>query len=267
MHIRRSLVLVALLALPAPPPVLSQRAAAVSSPVALVIEVHGTVWADVDGRKAPARTFDWFTAGTALSTEDGSTAVVVFENGARVQLGERARIRVTANGPAQTKGLVRTLAPVPPLPRVSAVTLEGPATRINAVRVRGDAIAQLHPNDAAVLADRTQLRFEPAREFGSYAIAIEREDGTIAFETTTSAAVVDVPAQVLQPGARYYWRVAAQDPLGRVVRGSARFVTLTSEQWARREALRQHLEFSPSNLAFLTAIDRSLGLVPDVRAR
>jgi hypothetical protein len=206
------------------------------------------------------RTLDWFTDGTRLSTGAGASIVVVFENGARTRLGERSRLLVAGHGPAEATGHVETLPPVPPLPQVRAVPLEGPATRINAVRVRGDGFARLVPDGAAVVADTARLEFAPEQEFSSYAISIERADGLIAFEKTTTATSVDVPAGVLTPGSQYHWHVQAQDPLGRRVRGSARFETLSSEQSARRQALRQHLGTNPDHAAFLAEIDRSLGL-------
>jgi hypothetical protein len=192
---------------------------------------------------------------------------VVFQNGVRTRLGRRSRLRVTANGPADAKGIVEGLDPVPPLPPVSAVALDGPGIRVNAVRVRAEAFALLHPDGVAVVADRVQLQFEPAREFSSYAVSVEQEDGSIAFETITSITSVDVPPGVLQPGSRYYWRVAAADPLGRSVRGHGRFVTLTSEQAVRRAELRRHLGSSPADVAFLAAIDRSLGLARPAPSR
>jgi len=259
---------VAFIAVLTPLTTMAQRAKADSRPVAIVTEVHGNVWAETAGPgKQEARTFDWFSAGAVLSTDAGATMVVVFESGKRTRLGERSRIRVTADGPADARGITEPLTPVPPLPHVSVVTLEGPATRINAVRVRGDAFARLHPDGSALIADQARLQFEPVREFSSYAITIEREDGTLAFDTTTSATSIDVRPGVLQPGTQYYWRVAAQDPLGRVVRGTGRFVTLTSEQVTRREELRRHLGSSPADLALLAEVDRSLGLVREALPR
>jgi hypothetical protein len=226
-----------------------------------VTEVRGQAKAESPGvATRHVRPLDWFADGTRLSTGAGASIVVVFSNGARTRLGERSQVLVAADGPVDAKGRVETLPSVPPLPQVRAVPLEGPATRINAVRVRADGFSRLLPDGAAVLADAARLEFAPEREFSSYAISIERDDGSIAFEKTTTATAVDVPAGALIPGARYHWHVQAQDPLGRRVRGSARFETLTGEQSARRQALRQHLGTSPDHAAFLAEIDRSLGL-------
>jgi hypothetical protein len=258
--VTRTIALALLVAL-VPAAALSQRASSPAPPRAIVTEVRGLAQAESPGAAIrKVRTLDWFTDGTRLSTGAAGSMVVVFQNGVRTRLGERSQVLVAADGPAEAKGIVETLPPVPPLPQVEAVPLEGPATRINAVRVRGEAFARLLPDGAAVLADGARLEFVPEQEFSSYAISIERTDGSIAFEKTTTATSIDVPPGVLTPGAQYHWHVQAQDPLGHRVRASARFETLTSEQSARRQALRQHLGTNPDHAAFLAEIDRSLGL-------
>jgi hypothetical protein len=258
----RPLVLTALAAILTPLPASAQEAKLDTRPLAIVTEARGETWAQPPGgRKLEVGPLDWAVGGTILATGGDASMVVVFQNGMRTRLGEHSRLRVTADGPADATGSAHALPRVPALPQVGLVSLEGPATRINAVRVRGEAFARLHPDGAGVMAEAARLEFEPVREFSSYAISIEREDGTIVFETTSSATSIDVPPGLLRHGTPYYWRVSARDPVGGNVRGAGRFVTLTAEQAARRGALQRQLASSPAELPWLAEIDRSLGLL------
>jgi hypothetical protein len=263
MHIQSEPVLALLLATLAVLPGVSQGDRSHARPVAIVTSVEGEATAETPGMaKHRIRDLEWFTAGAVLTTGSKASLVVVFQNGTRIKLDDRSRFRVAPEGPVDVTGSIQELPAVPPLPDVGVVKLAGPASRINAVRVRADAFATMEPDGAAVLADAAHLEFESTRDFTQYELTIERDDGTLAFETKTLTTSIKVPSGVLHPGALYVWHIQALDPLGRRVRSSARFVTLTSEQVARRRALKEHFDSREPNTAFLQEIDRALGLLP-----
>lgn len=263
MHIQSEPLLALFLATLAVLPGVSQGDRADARPVAIVTSVEGQATAEAPGTaKRPIRELDWFTAGTLLSTSAKGSLVIVFQNGKRIRLDERSRLRVGPDGPIDMTGSTHELPAVPPLPDVGVVKLAGPASRINAVRVRADAFAKMEPDGSAVLADAAHLTFEPRRDFAQYEVTIERDDGTLAFETKTNDTSVKVPGGALHPGAVYVWHIQALDALGGRVRGSARFVTLTSEQVARRRALRDYFGSREPNAALLQEIDRALELLP-----
>jgi hypothetical protein len=212
------------------------------------------------------KTLGWQTEGIVISTGERSSMTIVFLNGRRATAGERSSLKISAEGPIDVRGTVTPLAAIPPLPEVRPVVFETASTRISAVRVRGDAFERLQPDgEAATVSHETRLEFEPVSRMSIYEIEIVGEDGARLYRTTTKETHVDVPGDVLTPGRRYYWSVEARDALGRVVRGSARFVTLSREQVGRRASLTQALASSPDHLLFLAEIDRSLGLFRQAR--
>jgi hypothetical protein len=120
-----------------------------------------------------------------------------------------------------------------------------------------------------MLADATVLRFAPVADASRYGVVLEAADGTALFDTETRSSSVSVPPGVLQPGARYYWRVRTLDRIGQVATSTAAFVTLDAENARARAMLDAALRdgADASSLALLAEIDRTLGLLEEALAR
>ena len=170
---------------------------------------------------------------------------------------------------APVSGTVRLLDPLPSLPAIAPIAKSAqPRGEAAAIRIRGDRIRHLYPADqAAALADRTVLRFEPVTGAAKYKVEVEDERGARIAEFETSEPAVAVSAGVLAPGRSYYWRVSSLDSVGPPARGAAQFVTLNEQNAGARRALRAALEDTgdPRSLALLAEIDRALGLLWEAR--
>jgi len=130
------------------------------------------------------------------------------------------------------------------------------------------AIAGLYPRGgAATLAGATVLRFAPVDGARKYRIEVQDRGGMVVFATETAAPPATLPAEVLQAGTPYSWRVRTVEQVGPVAEGKASFVTLPAQLAQAREELRRSIETmgDAASLALLAEVDRSLGLRLEAR--
>ncbi len=236
--------------------------AAAAEPVAIVYSLSGKASLTAPVQRT-LRLFDRLPAGTAVEVSPGSRMALAFVNGNRYELSERSRVTIGQKDLASRTGPVRSLPPVPPLPRLSPITAEDrPGPKAGAVRIRSEEIGNLSPDGTFALADATVLRFQPAGGAARHRLEIEDALGIVAFRTDTQASEVLVPARLLAPGAAYHWTVTALDRPGPAMRGTADFVTLSRKAASARERWRKTIErlSDGSAAALLDAVDHGLGL-------
>lgn len=240
------------------------------SPVAIVSHMTGT--ASVTAGPGPAvalKPYDWIPPDATIEVATKSSVTIVLVSGKRFELPESTRASIRADRVSPVAGTVRLLDPLPALPAIAPIA-KSAQTRGDAaaIRIRGERISHLYPaGQAAALADRTVLRFEPVAGAAKYKVEVEDERGARVAEFETSEPAVAVSAGVLAPGRSYYWRVSSLDSAGSPARGAAQFVTLSEQNAVARRALRSELENTgdPSSLALLAEIDRALGLMWEAR--
>jgi hypothetical protein len=222
-------------------------------------------------KKGALSLFDWVQAGAVIEVGAGSKVVLAFANGNRYALAEGTKATITASGPQPSAGSVSPLDPVPPLPHLAAIANTAQAgARSGAIRLRGSAehIRNLYPrSDTTTLPESTVLRFAPYEGATRYRVEVEDETGRTVFDAETQSSALAVPGGILQPGARYYWKVRTVERIGPSVRAESEFSTLGQEDIRRRTALRVALEKKGDvdSLALLAEIDRRLGLLLEAR--
>jgi hypothetical protein len=223
-------------------------------------------------KRGTVHVFDWLEAGSVLETGEGSHLAVVFANGDRYEMGDSARLTVTASGPKALKGTTHRLDSIPPIPRLTAIGGETPVgLRSGAIRLRqGSAmrIRRLYPRiDCVTLPDKTAFRFGLIDGAARYRVELEDETGKTIFEAETQSSPLSVPPGILRPGAPYYWKVRTVEGMGPSVRGEAEFETLEEQDIVRRTALRAALlkMGDVDSLALLANIDLRLGLLVEAR--
>ncbi len=107
---------------------------------------------------------------------------------------------------------------------------------LGGLRSAGRALA-LVPNRTRVRAGAVRLVWTPAPGVASYAVAVMGPQASV-FETTVAATRLDLPAEVVQPGATFFWEVrdaASADSFTAL--GSAGFTTLDRAAEDQVEAL------------------------------
>ena len=235
-------------------------------PVAIVASVSGA--AQVKPPAGPQRglgLFERLFVGATVRTDPQSIVTVAFANGQRFELRGEADVTLGREGFARTRGLVRTLTPVPPLHRIPPVRdLE--RGRTAALRVRGGVVGGLYPRDgAAVLADEAVLRFSAPPEAGPCRVEVEDAAGNSISRTDSGGSEAALPKGVLAPDQHYTWRVRCPAATGVTLRADASFVTLSKEQGEARTALKAAAQADASSLALLAEIDQGLGLLREAR--
>ncbi len=241
-----------------------------AAPAALVYQLRGEAALTVPSEeRRPLRLFDRLPAGATVEAGPGSRLALAFANGRRYELGERSRATLGPENLSLRSGPVRSLPPVPPLPRLLPIAEEErPGLHAGAVRIRAERIAGLYPHRGVTsLAGATKLRFEPVEGAGKYQIEIQDRQGNAVFAAETTSSAVNVAAGILQPGVRYDWTVRTIERVGPVIKGEAGFVTLPRQTAEAREALRKAVEASGdgASLALLAEVDRSLGMLLEAR--
>lgn len=241
------------------------------APVAIVAGLRGEAGVRVPGEaERPLRLFEWLRPGAAVRAGTGSTLVLAFLDGSRRELSAGARAALGPAGLAQSEGPVRALAGLPALPEPPALlpsALEG--TRAGAIRIRSGGLTGLYPRHGwPIDPEAPALAFEPATGASRYAVEVEDESGRRVHADELAAPPLALPAGLLRPGARYYWRVRTLDTVGTPARGEAEFSTLTEPGAARLRALRAELAAGDgAALGLLAAVERGLGLLAPARER
>jgi hypothetical protein len=236
-------------------------------PVAIIYQVSGEALRVAPGR-SPLHLFDRLPAETTLELAPGSRLAIAFVTGKRYEISGPARATLGKGDLAATSAGVRSLPPVPPLPRLAAIAADDrPGLKAGAVRIRAERITGLYPRRGAVtLAGETVLQFQPVTGAREYRVEVQDGQGRTVFRTDAGSPPVKVPTGTLRPGHRYSWMVRTLDRPGAVARGEADLVTLGQDAARVREEARKVLAAEgPGSLPLLAEIDQSLGLLLEAR--
>ena len=258
--------IIVLLGALAPPVGAGEQAA--PGPIALIAAIDGPahVMLPRATRATALRLFDRLPVDATITTGSQATVLVVFRTGARARITPDSLVKVADRSLETLAGRIERLADVPPLPVFDPPAADVPRGRVAAVRIRGEEFDDLYPRgEARSLADATELAFVPKHAYGAYDVEIFDQGGRVVFMTRATEPRVVVPANVLDPGRSYVWRVSARTPSGAVIHGQARFATLTAEQRDWRRAARRAVQPQAVDALWLAEIDLALGLLREAR--
>lgn len=234
-------------------------------PAAIVCFVAGKTTVKLpDGAEKEAGLFERLVPGTHIQTGNDGKLVLAFLNGKRFEIGRNGAALVARDG-IQAPVQCQSLSPVPAMVNLPPITEEEKlGKRPTAVRIRTDVVSLgLYPSQgAAVAAGQCVLRFKGVEGMDRYKVELENQAGNTVFAVETPAVTVAVPAEILMPGATYYWRVKTLDPQKATVRDEALFVTLSKEAAIARQTLKEQAGKSKdvSLLLLMAETDNRLGL-------
>jgi hypothetical protein len=202
-----------------------------------------------------------------VATRDASELVIALRDGSRFRLGSLARATVSIQGLSGKAGPIESLGTLAPIPDVAPLVRPVPG-QLGAVRIRSAVVKGLYPAAPFTsLADATTLSFEMPAPGIEARVEIEDEAGETVFETRTQAGSLRLPAGILRPGERYYWRVRTVGKAGPAASGSAEFETLAADVARARERLAANGKGDDIEALTLTAeVDHQLGLLREARA-
>jgi len=231
--------------------------------VAIIVSLSGQASIRTSAAVAtPASNLAWLAAGVTVESGAKSALTIILANGRRYELGERARVTVNADALTTLSGAVRELQRLPPMPKLAGIAGDH-RTLAGGIRLRGASKLHLYPaGGAAALPGAVTLSFAPIDSATSYNVTLMDQNEDVVLTRQTSAASVDVPRNVVKPGAKYTWRVRAIGSGAVLAEGEAGFEAISQENVAERKSLAAALsEMKESDrLALLAAVDLQLGL-------
>lgn len=239
--------------------------------VAMVESLTGQ--ASLQTPNSPARGrvagLDWLKAGATIEVGAKSTITVILLNGRRYELGAGAKATITGEALTNTRGSIRELKTLPPLPQLAPIADNTAATSA-AVRMRGlDAVRNLYPREGmSALADAVTLSFSSVPDASSYQVDLADQLGERIARYPSEATSVKIPAGTLRPGSRYSWRVRAIGSAGLVAQGAASFTTISEQDLARRTEFAtavHELAAGAPVAALLGDLDLRLGLLHEAQ--
>ncbi len=240
--------------------------------VAVIASLSGDASVTLAGtrNRVAVSDLDWLQPGATLVLGANSSATVILLNGHRYELGAGARATLAAEGLTATRGPVRELAPLPPIPKASPIR-DRTARSSLAVRFRGgDEIHNMYPREGmTVLPGELKLSFAADKNATSYRVELKDADGNAVTSLQAAATTVAIPAGIIQPGTTYSWHVRALGSLGIVGEGEAAFAVLSDQDAAQRSDLAKALAGSKEDataLALVADVDFRLGLLEEARA-
>ncbi len=231
--------------------------------VAIIVSLSGQASVRTSAAGAtPASNLAWLAAGVTVESGAGSALTIILANGRRYELGERARVTVNADAVTALSGSVRELQRLPPMPKLAGIAGDH-RTLAGGIRLRGASKLHLYPaGGAAVLPGAVKLSFASIDSAASYNVTLIDENEDVVLTRQTSVTSVDVPGNIVKPGAKYTWRVRAIGVGAVLAEGEAGFETISQENVAERESLAAALSemMEPDRLALLATVDLRLGL-------
>lgn len=233
----------------------------------VVVSMRGTATVTAPGGKSVALTgIDWIADGSAVATREGSELVIALVDGARFRLGSLARATVSRKGLLEKSGPIESIGALSPIPEIAPLVKPVPG-QLGAVRIRSAVLRGLYPSAPYTsLADATTLSYERPEGTAEVRVEIEDETGETVFETRTKAASLRLPAGILRPGGRYFWRVRTIGRAGPTAEGTAEFETLKADAVLSREQLNSKVRGEDAGALTLAAeVDRRLGLLLEAR--
>jgi hypothetical protein len=219
--------------------------------------------------RVPVARLEWLKAGANIEVGTKSTITVILLNGHRYELGAGAKATITGEALTNTRGSIRELKTLPPLPALAPIADNSAATSA-AVRMRGlDTVRNLYPREGmSALADSVTLSFSSAPDASRYQVDITNQLGERIARYPTEATSVKIPAGTLRAGSLYTWRVRAIGSVGLVAQGAASFTTISEQDLARRTEFASALhELAPGApaAALLGDLDLRLGLLHEAQ--
>jgi hypothetical protein len=238
--------------------------------VAIVCFASGptAAWSPRPAIRREVRLFDWLLPGTRLEVGPDGRLDIAFRNGRRYHLEAGAEVTLGAEDLTASAGPVAALPSLPPLPRLAAIRPDDPAgRRVGAVRLRGERMAGLYPQDAAIPPGETTLQFDAVPTALRYLVTIEDPTGRPVFQAESESSTVPVPRGVLLPGTTYSWHVRTVDAAGWPFEGVASFATLDEQAVGEWRALKDAVERTNDlpSLVLLAEVERGLGLRAEAR--
>jgi hypothetical protein len=210
---------------------------------------------------------EWLPAESTIEVGAKSSAILILLNGSRYELGPGAKATVSAESLGATKGPVRRLDPLPPMPRAAPI-VGNPTQIAGAARIRGSNLRGLYPRDGmAVLPASAKLSFQAVPGASSYHVEVDDEEGSVLLDGRTESTELAVLDGTLKAGRRYSWRVEAFSAAGVIARGAAAFVTISEEDLERRAVFAKAAEAGDQafRTALLADVDFRLGLLREAR--
>jgi hypothetical protein len=235
--------------------------------VAVVKSLSGEASAVPSGSQTSSaiHALDFLESGVRIEVHAKSTMTLILRSGRAYELGAGAKATVDKDALSVSNPPVRDLNRLPPMPQIAALPKNASDTS-GAAPIRGGTIVKgLYPHRAPVIASHVKLSFAPVADALNYSVIVEDEIGNILLRVTTPLATVEVPADALEPGSSYAWRVRAFAASGVVGEGSAEFVTITKDELDRRAAFAEavNAEGDAMGLALMAGVDREIGLLAD----
>jgi hypothetical protein len=254
--------------------------------VALIQSVIGHVTAKLPGRDlpAPVSNFDFLAVRTTLELGAESKAILIFWNGRRFELAGGAAATLGPDSLGWTRGPVRELDRLPPLPHPQPIVMRGRSSP-GAVRIRNGIDLHLMPVNSYELPASLHLSFAAVPYATSYLVQLEDQHGRQLTHMTTSKNRIEmcpaaskspgeaaesapcIPGRVIKAGARYRWKVQVLGPDGVIAEDTAPFLMASQKDIGERtrfaNALRHTETDEASRLALMGIIDRKLGLLSE----
>jgi hypothetical protein len=220
------------------------------------------------GHTGKAHVFDWLKVGATIRTEAGARVLVVLENGARYELGERVSAKLERGNLHVVAGDVRRLPGLTEIPKLAAIADTVSTKHGGVVRIRGPKLQHCYPvANAAILSNQPTFSFQPITGVTSYVIEIENEEGKVVQRRESPGTPVTLPAGVLNAGSMYYWEARGVEPQGDGPQCGGEFSVLAAQDEERRAAFKTAVQNSgdADSLALLAEIDWRLGLLREAQ--
>jgi hypothetical protein len=207
------------------------HAIAFAAPLAMVTEVQGEGELIQLGKQAPLRVRALMNAADTLELAAGArAAVAVVARGEVFQAFGPGTFRLQDDGLAAMQGSRGRVERRELDAAIRALSIDPGRNAQATIVTRGDGLtrgfAVVAPKGLQLEADARRLAWRPVDGAGDwqYQLVLSDDDGMVAFETTTRATAVVLPADLaLVRGREYVYEVIATDPLGRRFSDKQRF--------------------------------------------
>ena len=200
---------------------------------AMVTEVEGEGELLQQGKRAPLQVRALMSASDVLQLADGArAAVAIVARGQVFQAIGPGTFRLQDDGLTSERGTRGRVERRELAAAIRALSVDPGRNAQATIVTRGDGLSRgfavLAPKGMQLEADARRLAWRPVDTDASgdwqYHVVLSDDDGVVAFETTTRATEVAVPATVALVREReYVYEVIATGPLGRRFSDSQRF--------------------------------------------
>jgi|GEM_PF-3853425 len=262
---KNTVLVLALLLLPASTLALSAEPAGDDSALAIVTLITGhAVWLEEGTKeKVDLPMFCLLREADQIRTDRGASVKLAFFSGEAFLVAEKSHAIVTRTGLKMKKGKCQSLGRLDALPELQPIaSRERPGLTMTGFKVRS---ATEHP-PIMVLASRPAIAVAPVAEVEKYHFSLRNAGGEEVFCCTTSSTSIGLPADILEPGRDYRLDVRAEgEGPGRYVWRDRLVKTVSGDEEKAREAILAKFQATGdvSWLLLLVEIDWRLGLEVD----